>query len=187
MGTSYAIHNLEKCKLYSFRVRAQNQCGMQTLSPALKYVTNEVPKQMELLPMRGSEDGCSVTIVWKKPFECGTPLTKYQVEVRHRNKKDFLPLKNCGSDPKELRCTIPTKTLTDRKTFSLSQGELIIARAAAINSVGVGKTSQWIDGPMIIQGIVKVKVPLLIRSECDPSQASLALDWAGQAKVADGG
>ncbi len=106
-------------------------------------VASAAPAQMTQLStaIGTGADALSVKISWTAPADNSAPITAYQVQIRHRDGVEYTEdLIDCdGADPGVLAassCLVPLVTL--RSTFGLIYGDLVVARARAINGIGAG-------------------------------------------------
>jgi len=124
---------------YMFRVRAKNIYGWSSYSSTLTAIAAEVPDQPSSPTVTNT--GTSVKIAWTDPFNGGSAITSYGVQLLHADGTTYSSdLTNCnaasdGTIIANKYCVIPMATLT-AGPFSLTQGTIVVARVLATNAIG---------------------------------------------------
>lgn len=137
---SHSHLRLDNHLTYRFRVRASNECGVGPFSPDLLVNLAKAPAMMA--PLTLTKSGCSVRINWKQPVDNGAPIERYNIEVRARDGRFYQVIKNgCGQNSVDFSCLLPMQELT-LPPYDLEQGDNIVARGSAINSLGTGVHSR---------------------------------------------
>lgn len=116
---------VEEGKTYRFAIRARNQCGTSASSPIHPVTLSPqatAPSQMS--PIAAHIDKCTVIFNWQAPYDNGSPITNYNLEVRGSD-NSFHTLQNyCGNSN---TCKVPMSVLT-MPPFNLAQNAPIIVR-----------------------------------------------------------
>jgi hypothetical protein len=84
-NTQWKLEGYQNCLFYRFSVRAKNVCGFSSFSPVKIVDTKIPPSQMQ--PIKTVQLSCSVKMSWSTPFNCGSPIERYHIEVLARNGK----------------------------------------------------------------------------------------------------
>jgi hypothetical protein len=107
-------------------------------------------------------EGCKVIISWTAPFDCGSPIERYIVEVRAAS-GDFFVLPECGNGNSKRNCTIDMAILTGTN-FNLKKGDSIVVKGTAINAIGAGDASDSVpskaDGSFVVSVPSQMSPPL---------------------------
>jgi hypothetical protein len=92
-------------------------------------------------------------ITWTNPFENGSPLTKYTIQIKDSVGNFITELNDCdGSDSIVLgmaSCIIPLNTLT-MAPFNLQLADAIVAKITAHNIYGASIVSETGSGANIV-------------------------------------
>ena len=111
------------------------RCGQGPLSEALDYVLSLKPGQIK--PVNIEKTGCSAKLAWIAPYQGGSPITEWKVEIKNKKGK-FVNLLQCKT--KLQFCEVPMETLAS-EPYGLIPGDEIIAIVSAKNSFGFGPAS----------------------------------------------
>jgi hypothetical protein len=169
-GNKWKLEGYENCKFYRFAIRAKNVCGFSSFSPVKVVDTKIPPGKMEIIGTEQSS--CSAKMSWKVPYNCGSPIERYHIEVKTRDGK-FRGLPSCGEQPTDVSCEVNMQLL-QAAPFNLLYGDSIIARGAAKNAVGRGDMSETLDqGTLILQRPDKMNSPVLE----DTTERQIAVSW----------
>ena len=74
-------------------------------------------------------DGCSVVFSWTAPYNNGSPITNYNLEVRGSD-GSFYTLQNYCGEAGKLHCKVPMSALVPAP-FNLDQDDPILVRGQA--------------------------------------------------------
>ena len=85
-GTSYTLtSNIVGGNFYTFRLRAKNKWGWGDYSSTFNILAAMAPDRMaRVITTINPSDG-ALKIQWTKPFENGSPVTAYQIELKDYN------------------------------------------------------------------------------------------------------
>lgn len=128
---------------YAFRYRVKNKHGWSDYSAISSFLTATVPSTM-VSPTFSIEPSSptSVTLSWAEPANGGNNITAYSILIRNTTGTGFFTETSYCNGASNLVlqtrvCHIPF-TVLRAAPFSLTQGQLIVVKIAAINSVGMG-------------------------------------------------
>ena len=102
-GHKWKLEGYENCKFYRFSIRAKNICGFSSFSPVKVVDTKITPFKMEIISTEQS--ACSAKMSWKMPYNCGSPIERYHVQVKTRD-GEFRGLETCGEQPTDVSCLV---------------------------------------------------------------------------------
>jgi hypothetical protein len=96
----------------------------------------------------------NVVIDWVAPYDGGTPITSYTIEIRTTDQQVFdVDSFDCDGSDSAIRtytqCTVPVATLREAP-FSLAWGTGVYARIVATNALGDSLTSLSGNGAIIL-------------------------------------
>lgn len=112
--TKFTVTKVDKNQTYIFKIRGVNECGQGLWSPELKLSIIFAPGRMvhpdvKLIPAEAEKTGCGLNLTWNTPISNGSPITKYEIEVKG-SKGLWHILKDCGKT-KVKSCNFPVSTL----------------------------------------------------------------------------
>jgi hypothetical protein len=124
-------------------------------------------------------DSSYVVIDWTTPYNGGTPITSYVIQIRKSDSSTFsIDSVDCdGSDATilaEEACTIPISTLR-ASPYLLPWGGGVYARVIAVNVLGSSLTSTTANGAIILT-LPDAPVDLL-NNEAQTSGTQISLTW----------
>jgi hypothetical protein len=146
---------------YQFRVAAANALGWGAWSAVSTIAASAAPSQMSpvITQIDTGLDPLKVKISWTAPNSNSDDITSYEIEIRQKD-GDFTASPSCDGSNSTIRnrgyCMVPSTELMDDPglnlpVFDLEKGDLVAARARAINSIGSGQFSQPNSAGAIIQ------------------------------------
>lgn len=171
---------------YRFKVAAKNKWGQGVFSPILTiiaYRTSDPPNKPVI-----TVDGTDVVISWNKP---DASVTEYEIMIETSVDDTFNEHTNCQGDDStivaNLKCKVPMADLT-QAPYSLSLGDLIVAKVRANNPIGwslfsdentSGATVQ--TKPATMNPVTRGSETNLVQIEVDWSPLTLAAQTGGSA------
>jgi len=189
LGLSHIADGLDEGGSYDFRIRARNKWGWGAYSATRTVRCATVPAQpaMVTTAVDPAEGGFQIT--WVAPAGRGEAVTNYTVQVWSKTADDgngdwVLSLETCDGvdatvlascDPATLECSciIPMATIT--ADFGYALGELVQARVAASNWVGISAYSEANESG---EGARTVPLPPLAPTEgAATTENELQVDW----------
>jgi hypothetical protein len=122
-------------------------------------------------------DPLSVKISWTAPTDNSDSITSYEILIREQGGSQFSATADCnGADSAVVAarfCLVPLTTLT-AAPYSLVFGDLVAARARAINSIGAGQYSQ----PNAVGATIETApVAMLTPTRGATTLTSVVVDW----------
>jgi hypothetical protein len=141
-----ATYNLGNGSSVSARIIATNAIGTSATSPAGNGAI--IPATVPSTPLAPTTtvSGSDVSITWAAPADGGSAITGYTVEIRQRDGATYTQSTGCSGIATS--CTI---AITDLKAapYNLVEGNNIIARITATNTIGNSATSPAGNGAVI--------------------------------------
>lgn len=131
---------------YNFRYRVKNLYGWSPYSSVLSQLAARQP-DAPLAP-KTLNTATSVTVSWEEPYNGASAITAYRVElattinaIAFELEKTYCNAEFDSTVIQNRSCSIPMSVFTE-DPFSLFQGEEIIARVVAINSIRESDVSE---------------------------------------------
>jgi hypothetical protein len=136
---------------YKFKVEARNDVGYSSPSQEISIMAATFPDPPSAPQTIVSGD--KIVVQWAAPYNGGTPLTAYKVEIKQSDGQYSEDLVNCDGSQSTIRqnkkCTIPFTAL--RATpFEIPWGSSIYARVLSVNVVGESAYSAVGNGAIIL-------------------------------------
>jgi hypothetical protein len=149
----YTTTGLYSGLTYSFKVRARNSVGYGVLSDSFEILAAQVPDMINA-PTTEISDRWNVIISWTAPYNGGTPITSYTIQIRTTDATVFsIDSIDCdGTDAtiiSETECTV-TVAILRAAPYSLAWGSSVYARIVAHNYLGYSITSLGGNGAVIL-------------------------------------
>ena len=174
--SSYKVRNLEKGKTYRFKIRAANFCRAGEYSSPLGLTMDlDLPAQMA--KPSAVVDQCTLRLGWVAPDDGRSPIQKYRIEVRGKDKV-YRALPLCGEEADALTCDVPLNTL-GAEPYNLETGDVLAVRAAAANAFGWSPDSAVNASTKVILAPKALAMPELAGETAD----SIQITWKPASKV----
>ncbi|MCP3681809.1 MAG: fibronectin type III domain-containing protein, partial [bacterium] len=141
--TSYLITSgISVGVTYAFKYRAKNIHGWGDYSSPGSILAASPPNKMSTITF--SITGTQLTLNWLKPSANGSDITAYSIRIQQKD-GFFSPTASCDTSiPNNLvttfSCTFDQSILSSTP-YNLLQGDYIIVKASATNSIGTGPFS----------------------------------------------
>ena len=135
---TYSSGLIQSGRIYKFRYRARNVFGWGEFSEQGDVLAAAEPDKMDQVTV--TLIGTDVKIAWTPPEENGSPITAYKIEIQTQDPLAYEEeLTYCDGTSESAvtlnYCLIPMLDFSE-EPFDLAQGDLIIARVRAQNSIG---------------------------------------------------
>jgi hypothetical protein len=173
---------------YKFQVRAMNMWGWGAFSEVLTATPYAAPGQMVPVVATIEPKAGAVVLTWRVPSDNSSPITQYKIEILDHDGAAWHTLSGCdGSSAAVMtarKCTIPMSQFT-LVPLSLQRGDLIQARASALNAKGWGTASvPNTAGANVRTAPTRMNAPVR-----DPasSESQIIVTWAALTAVVDTG
>ena len=137
---------------YAFVVEAKSSVGFSVFSAPI-YILAAQKADVPSPPV-STIDAATIIISWSVAYDGATPITAYQILIRHADGLNFSEdLESCdGSDPtviSEQRCVVPVGTLR-AAPFNLDWGVSVWAKVSATNVIGTTEFSSEGNGAIML-------------------------------------
>jgi hypothetical protein len=149
----YTATSLYSGVTYKFKVKARNSVGYGDLSQEIAILAAQIP-DIPNAPTTTISDRWNVVIDWTAPYNGGTPITSYTIEIRTTDAQVYaIDSTDCnGADSTimaETQCTVLVSTLR-AAPFSLTWGASVYAKITATNYLGDSIVSLVGNGAIIL-------------------------------------
>ena len=139
--------------LYSFKVKARNSVGYSDFSSPVSILAAQIP-DVPLAPTTIISDRWNVVINWVAPYNGGTPITSYTIEIRTKDSSIyFIDSLDCNGSNSlivaEKKCTVKVATLRV-SPFLIPWGQGVYARIIATNYLGSSAASDTGNGAVLL-------------------------------------
>jgi hypothetical protein len=93
--------------VYWFKLRSKNKCDWGSFSDILSFSVSKKPDPVENVHVAQNDD-CNLAVKWDAPFDGGSALLGYKVELETMGGETPFMSTNigCGLDPKVTECAI---------------------------------------------------------------------------------
>jgi hypothetical protein len=189
-STTYTVTSgVSAGSLYRFRIRAKNMWGWGEYSDVLVVTPSAAPDKMDAIVTSIVAESGAVLLVWTAPSDNSAAITQYKVEIHdHDGAAWNEETVNCDASDATImaafNCSIPMSALIV-SPFSLVQGDLVTARASALNSNGWSTVSDSnIGGAYVMTAPTRMNDPV---RDADSSDSQIIVSWDALTEATDTG
>lgn len=138
---------------YKYKVRARNQVGFSEFSQEITQLTAQIP-DVPNAPTTEIYDRWSVVIDWTAPYNGGSAITSYTIEIRTADITVYsVDSVDCDGNDQTIivqtTCTVPVATLL-ALPYQVPWGASIYAKIYATNYLGTSAASLEGNGAIIL-------------------------------------
>jgi hypothetical protein len=150
---TYTAAGLYSAITYKFKVKARNSVGYSDFSSPVSILAAQIP-DVPLAPTTTISDRWNVVINWVAPYNGGTPITSYTIEIRTKDSSIyFIDSLDCNGSNSlivaEKKCTVKVATLRV-SPFLIPWGQGVYARIIATNYLGSSAASEAGNGAVLL-------------------------------------